>query len=714
MEKTSTSSSQKSHIAVLMDMLLRPSKSVRALLIIGLALSGFAAYIDYNQAQDKRLAQIARELKNIKGTIEIRLQQYVTVTQSLEAYVQANQALFAGTDSQKQEFGRQFLVFAQTLESDIPSAMSLQLAPAGIVTYVTQMERNSGAVGFDLLQNPQQREPIFSANRQRSIVVAGPLTLVQGGEGLIIRKAIFSAENGFNLNELYRSGRAQETDAWPNAIANDFWGFATLVISLDHLYQDLQLLALPTAYRYALRGRNGNGAEGDIFWGDQDVFVGADIGETIALPEGSWVLAMKSIELPLLFRTALIFFVGTLLTLIASFLYNANKERLKAQAESEASGRFLAAMSHEIRTPMNGIIGVAQLLEKTSLDEKQKNLLDKILANSQLLLRLVNDLLDFSKIDAGAMRIDSYAYSPKKMIERVVNLFELQASEKNLALNVQYATALPNALQGDEVRVAQILLNLLGNAVKFTQKGSVTLIIESKSEQQKETLRFRVIDTGIGMSNKELKLLFLPFSQANSTITRHHGGTGLGLVISRQLATQMGGEISVKSRVGQGSEFCFSLPIEIASEVIDSEVEASNVLQTPLQTSAVKVLVVDDTKMNTDVVTMLLEDMNYFADSVDSGSKAIEAFKDKNYDVIFMDRQMPGMDGLEATQKLRRISGSASKPWIIAMTASAQEDEKQEYLSSGANDFIAKPVDIKDLHERMRAFQRQGESEGSA
>jgi len=180
------------------------------------------------------------------------------------------------------------------------------------------------------------------------------------------------------------------------------------------------------------------------------------------------------------------------------------------------------------------------------------------------------------------------------------------------------------------------------------------------------------------------------------------------------LSLQMGGEISVKSRVGQGSEFCFSLPIEIASAVIDSEAETSNIQQSSLQTSTVKVLVVDDTKMNTDVVTMLLEDINYCADSVDSGSKAIEAFKNKNYDVIFMDRQMPGMDGLEATQKIRRISGSTSKPWIIAMTASAQEDEKQEYLSSGANDFIAKPIDIKDLHDRMREFQRQGESEGAA
>lgn len=712
MEKTRTNSTQKSYIAVLADVLLRPSRSIRALLIIGLTLSCSAAYIDYQQAQEKRLAQMARELQNIKGTIEIRLQQYVTVTQALEAFAQAEQALYAGNDAQKQEFGRQFLVFAETLESDIPSVMSLQLAPKGVVTYVTQMALNSSAIGFDLLQNPDQREPIFSANRQRNIVVAGPLTLVQGGEGLIVRKAIFSESARFNLDELYASGRAQETDEWPNAIASDFWGFATLIIDIDHLYQDLQLLALPTAYRYALRGRDGNGPAGDIFWGDQDVFVAPDISDTIALPEGSWVLAMKTNEIPLLFRTAIIFLTGSLLTLIASFLYNANKERVKAQAENEASSRFLAAMSHEIRTPMNGIIGVSQLLEKTSLDAKQKNLLDKVLANSQLLLRLVNDLLDFSKIDAGAMRIESYAYSPKKMIESVINLVEIEANKKNLVIDVQYTNALPPAVLGDEVRVAQILLNLLSNAVKFTQEGGVTLTVENESTPLKEILRFRVIDTGIGISDKELRLLFLPFSQANSTITRNHGGTGLGLVISRQLATQMGGEISVKSTIGKGSEFCFSLPVKATTQAPDTENNAANSPENALQAISTKVLVVDDTKMNTDVVTMLLEDIHYDADSAASGSEAIEAFRQKNYDVIFMDRQMPEMDGLEATRMIRHISGSASTPWIIAMTASAQEDEKQEYLDSGANDFIAKPIDINALQERMREYQRQQESEG--
>ncbi|MDX1490889.1 MAG: ATP-binding protein [Pseudohongiellaceae bacterium] len=690
---------------------MRISKTSILLALTGLALTAIVAIVDYVGAKSKRHAQMARELENVQGTIEIRLQQYLLITLSLEAFTLANLDLFESTSEQRTDFAERYLTFAESLELNAPSAMSLQLAPQGIVTYLTQAEKNSGAIGFDLLEDEERRAQIFSSNRQRKVVMSGPLELVQGGEGLVVRKAIFTEDGAFDREQLYRSGRAVRGDAWPNNIASDFWGFATLVVDLDSLFNDLNLLALPTQYRYALKGRHGLGANGEVFWGDAGLFVNPEVQATIQLPEGSWILAMDTLEYPIWLRTIVVSILGVLLTLLASYVNAANRERVQANAASQANARLLASMSHELRTPMNGIIGVAQLMERTHLDEQQKGLLDKVLNSSKLLLRIVNDVLDFSKIDAKAMQLESIPFELRPAVDHAVGLLEVEAAKKSLVLKVQYAQGLPQRVIGDEIRVQQILLNLLSNAVKFTDEGHVLLNIHEVTLASKAAIEFSIEDTGIGIDEKAQKQLFQAFTQADSSVTKRHGGTGLGLVISQRLAEQMGGRLTVESTLGQGSVFRFYLPFEKAErpEMLASDEESESASgNAAAEHQTIQVLVVDDLEVNTEVAVMMLEEMNCEATAVSSAWEAIRLLAEQPFDVVLMDRQMPGMDGIEATRKIRHLFRSDTQPWIIAMTASAGEDERREYLESGANDFIAKPLDFSTLQNKIDAFnQRQ-------
>lgn len=674
-----------------------------SVVVIGMLLTTLVCYGDYRLSSGRRQAQMERELENIQGMIEVTLQQYLTLILSMEAFVHANRDLYGEDERRHREFGVRFQRFAESLEVNAPSTMSLQLAPQGIVSYLTQADRNAAALGHDLLKDDLRRGQVIETIRKRSIVIAGPLTLIQGGEALIVRKAVFTHAGEYSAARMYQQGRAAAGEDWPRTIDSDFWGFATMLVSVDKLYEDLRLLQLPSEYTYALKGKHALGETGEVFWGAPATFDAPDVTTTIHLPAGTWVLAMQDQGLPLWGRSTLVGVSGLILTLLAAYLLYSHQRSLRAMAASEASGRFLASMSHEIRTPMNGIIGVAQLLANTALGDKQRALLDTILSNSKLLLRLVNDVLDFSKIEAGAMKLVERAYSPGQVIQQAIALVEVEANKKSLPMALDCTDALPETLLGDEVRVQQILVNLLGNAVKFTDSGKITLGISIEMSADNPRIIFVVADTGIGMSDRECKQLFQPFSQLDTSMTRRYGGTGLGLVISRQLARQMGGDITVRSAPGKGSVFRLSLPLRVG----ESPVETVPVAQSPLQSATpepLKILVVDDMEMNTDVAVMMLEDLGYAADVAQSAQAAIEAVAQHDYDIIFMDRHMPEMDGLEATRIIRRQLGDNRHPWIIAMTASAQEDEKLEYLNSGANDFLGKPIDFEGLQRIIQHY----------
>lgn len=373
-------------------------------------------------------------------------------------------------------------------------------------------------------------------------------------------------------------------------------------------------------------------------------------------------------------------------------------EFLEAKEEAEKANKtksmFLANMSHEIRTPMNAVIGLTNLLLKTRLTVKQKDYLNKIDNSAKNLLGIINDILDFSKIEAGKMNIEKTDFNLDDILNNIITIVGIKAEEKGLELILDIGENVPRNLNGDPLRISQILLNLTNNATKFTDKGKVTIKCEyTPLKRNNVLLFFSVIDTGIGLSVKQKKNLFSSFHQGDITTTRRYGGTGLGLTISKKLVEMMGGEIKVESSPGEGSTFSFSVNCEVIKKVRENFVTSINYKSVIKETSekSSKILLVEDNEINQQVAKEILSSQGFDVDIANSGIEAISIINRKSYDLVLMDLQMPDMDGFETTQIIRLNQDFESLP-IIAMTADAMTGVKEDVLGAGMNDYISKPI----------------------
>ncbi|RBN51666.1 response regulator [Flavobacterium psychrolimnae] len=364
--------------------------------------------------------------------------------------------------------------------------------------------------------------------------------------------------------------------------------------------------------------------------------------------------------------------------------------------------QFLTNMSHEIRTPMNGIIGFARILESTNLDNDQKQSVEAIKKASHNLMFIINDILDFSKIEANKMTFETVNFSLSKTVNSVIELLYPNAKEKKIKLLYDIDPDINDNLIGDPTKLSQILVNLVGNALKFTEKGYVEVVVTEMLETETDSLiKFSVIDTGIGIPKDKIDSIFESFNQASNETTRKYGGTGLGLTITRKLVELQGGKITVESVVSKGSEFSFSLEYKKAQKGTANNTKLKNVAIAPDFLKDIKILLVEDNELNQLLAVKVFGKWDKQIDIADNGKIAIEKITNTDYDIILMDIQMPEMDGNELTHYIRTNMGEKSTVPIIALTAHATLEEEKRCLQNGMNDYLSKPYDFNVLLEKL-------------
>ena len=665
-------------------------------LITFLAAFFIGVFLLYNLEKDEKttgkyMAQITEK------RVRARLDQYIMLSDLLGNYISAGENLDENTFSE----------LAEKIPNEDGVIKAFELAPEGIVTDIYPKQGNEGAFGLDMLQEHERKKDAILARDSGKYTLGGPYQLKQGGTGALL------------FNPVYQDNNSEQ---------GEFWGFVILVIDWDRFIAEINLDYLSDAdFCYRIWTYDRDSSDRIILAESQGDMPDNILTVECAVPNNTWYFDIIPSEgwsprsywiMCIVISYVVSLLIATVFYLISSKKhrerqYEAELEKSAEQAKNanEAKTRFLFNMSHDIRTPMNAIVGFSGLLEKNLQNErKAKEYLEKIQSSSNLLLRIINQVLEMARIESGTAVLQLKAEDMDALFHRVNTVFEEDVRKKNL----QYHAVLDvrhHYVVCDQTKLQEIMLNIISNAIKYTPEGhSIYVEVHEAVSENPSKIRyiFSCEDTGIGMSEEYLPHIYEEFSREHSTTENKVPGTGLGLPIIKSMIELMGGSIQVESRQGIGTKFTIDLSFDIA---LKEEVYGS---EDTIESSAIhtikgkRILLVEDNELNAEIAKTVLEDIGALITRAENGQQALELFKEKpaeTFDVILMDLMMPVMDGYTATRKIRELERSDAKTVpIIAMTANAFQEDAEKCIAVGMNAHLAKPLDIEKMKKTIKSI----------
>ncbi|MGD2183749.1 response regulator [Lusitaniella coriacea] len=691
-----------------------------------LATVAIVDHAEQERFREQERADVLNQLSTHRAKLEAALNQRLFLTRGLLSHVSV-----VDPDITQPEFER----LAQTIASESTGIRGFSLYKNSVVSHMYPLKGNESAIGFDPRTIPDERDAIARSIQNRKTIVAGPINLVPEGIAFIGRTPIF----------LTPPNRPPESGS--------YWGMVGIIIERDTLFKEAGLIDSSTPLQYALRGKDGLGEKGEIFFGKPQTFQQNPVTLNITLPNGSWQLAAVPLtgwssvapisrwiwlggSVLALATGSLIFILVSAPTRLQSAVERATQELRESQTALERANQelthldqlkdeFLANTSHELRTPLNGIIGIAESLVDGAtgqLPDITNTNLAMIASAGRRLSTLINDILDFSKLKHQTLELQIKPTEVRAIVDVVLALSRPLIGKKALQLLNSIHPETP-LIDADENRLQQILYNLIGNAIKFTETGSVEVSAEIVDNPQNPTpfLAITIADTGIGIPEERFDRIFESFEQADGSTAREYGGTGLGLAVTQQLVQLHGGDIQLTSIVGEGSQFTFTLPIS-ATQIqplstkhpIQSLAKAPELIQSSLiqpdsistQSPEFKILIVDDEPINLQVLANLLSLENYSITQANNGIEALETIEQGfQPDLILLDVMMPRMTGYEVSEKLREKFLPSEIP-IVMLTAKNQVSDLVEGFRVGANDYLAKPFNKNELFARIKTHLR--------